>query len=41
VFGRVIGAMDVLDKIEALSTVHTNQPANLAARIQSISIKER
>jgi cyclophilin family peptidyl-prolyl cis-trans isomerase len=42
VFGRVIGAMDVLDKIEALSTVHTHQPANLeAARIQSISIKER
>jgi dolichyl-diphosphooligosaccharide---protein glycosyltransferase len=41
VFGRDIGAMDILDKIEALSTVHTNQPANLAARIQSISIKER
>jgi dolichyl-diphosphooligosaccharide---protein glycosyltransferase len=41
-FGRVIGGMDLVDKIEALTTVQNNQPADLeAARIQSISINER
>jgi dolichyl-diphosphooligosaccharide---protein glycosyltransferase len=41
VFGRVIEGMDVVDKIEALTTVQNNQPADLeAARIQSISIND-
>jgi dolichyl-diphosphooligosaccharide---protein glycosyltransferase len=42
VFGRIIEGMDVVDKIEALSTVQNNQLAELeAARIQYISINER